>query len=139
MERDERYEVSSDGRIVIGQPVTLTGKERKAMIEKMFSINGWKYTILQEITSAHYHIKLENENLGITRTFHLYHGNVRKEDPERNREEKKIQLGTENDPRTHMDDALILGFYVYENKDSLSDTIIVGQLKKKRTIQPIQV
>ena len=126
MERDERYEVSSDGRIVIGQPVTLTGKERKAMIEKMFSINGWKYTILQEITSAHYHIKLENENLGITRTFHLYHGNVRKEDSERNREEKKIQLGTENDPRTHMDDALILGFYVYENKDSLSDTIIVA-------------
>ena len=126
MERDERYEVSSDGRIVIGQPVTLTGKERKAMIEKMFSINGWKYTILQEITSAHYHIKLENENLGITRTFHLYHGNIRKEDPERNREEKKIQLGTENDPRTHMDDALILGFYVYENKDSLSDTIIVA-------------
>lgn len=96
------------------------------MIEKMFSINGWKYTILQEITSAHYHIKLENENLGITKTFHLYHGNVRKEDPERNREEKKIQLGTENDPRTHMDDALILGFYVYENKDSLSDTIIVA-------------
>ena len=126
MERDERYEVSSDGKIVIGQPVTLTGKERKAMIEKMFSINGWKYTILQEITSAHYHIKLENENLGITKTFHLYHGNVRKEDPERNREEKKIQLGTENDPRTHMDDALILGFYVYENKDSLSDTIIVA-------------
>lgn len=126
MERDERYEVSSDGRIVIGQPVTLTGKERKAMIEKMFSINGWKYTILQEITSAHYHIKLENENLGITKTFHLYHGNVRKEDPERNREEKKIQLGTENDPRTHMDDALILGFYVYQNKDSLSDTIIVA-------------
>ena len=64
--------------------------------------------------------------MSITRTFHLYHGNVRKEDPERNREEKKIQLGTENDPRTHMDDALILGFYVYENKDSLSDTIIVA-------------
>lgn len=126
MERDERYEVSSDGRLVIGQPVTLTGKERKAMIEKMFSINGWKYTILQEISSAHYHIKLENKNLGITKTFHLYHGNVRKEDPERNREEKKIQLGTENDPRTHMEDALILGFYVYENKDSLSDTIIVA-------------
>ncbi|WP_337540432.1 AAA family ATPase [Suilimivivens sp.] len=126
MERDERYEVSSDGRVVIGQPVTLSSQERKAMIEKMFSINGWKYTILEEITSAHYHIKLVNDNLGITKTFHLYHGNVRKEDPERNREEKKIQLGTENDPRTHMDDALILGFYVYENKDSLSDTVVVA-------------
>lgn len=126
MERNERYEVSSDGRVVIGQPVTLSSQERKAMIEKMFSINGWKYTILEEITSAHYHIKLVNDNLGITKTFHLYHGNVRKEDPERNREEKKIQLGTENDPRTHMDDALILGFYVYENKDSLSDTVVVA-------------
>lgn len=126
MERNERYEVSSDGRVVIGQPVTLSSQERKAMIEKMFSINGWKYTILEEITSVHYHIKLVNDNLGITKTFHLYHGNVRKEDPERNREEKKIQLGTENDPRTHMDDALILGFYVYENKDSLSDTVVVA-------------
>ena len=40
--------------------------------------------------------------------------------------EKKIQLGTENDPRQYFDDALILGFYVYENKNSLADTIIVA-------------
>lgn len=126
MERDERYEVNSAGKVVVGTPVTLSSSERKAMIEKMFSINGWKYTILQEITSAHYHIKLENTNLEISKTFHLYHGNVRKEDPERNREEKKIQLGTENDPREHMDDAIILGFYVYENKDSLSDVVVVA-------------
>lgn len=126
MERDERYEVNSAGKVVVGTPVTLSSSERKAMIEKMFSINGWKYTILQEITSAHYHIKLENPNLEISKTFHLYHGNVRKEDPERNREEKKIQLGTENDPREHMDDAIILGFYVYENKTSLSDAVVVA-------------
>lgn len=126
MERDERYEVNSKGEIVVGNPVTLSASERKAMIEKMFSINGWKYTILQEVTSAHYHIKLENPNLGISKTFHLYHGNVRKEDPERNREEKKIQLGTENDPRNNMDDAIILGFYVYEHKESLSDTVVVA-------------
>lgn len=126
MERDERYEVNSAGKVVVGNPITLSSSERKAMIEKMFSINGWKYTILQEVTSAHYHIKLENPNLEISKTFHLYHGNVRKEDPERNREEKKIQLGTENDPREHMDDAIILGFYVYEHKDSLSDTVVVA-------------
>lgn len=126
MKRDERYEVNSAGKVVVGNPITLSSSERKAMIEKMFSINGWKYTILQEVTSAHYHIKLENPNLEISKTFHLYHGNVRKEDPDRNREEKKIQLGTENDPREHMEDAIILGFYVYEHKDSLSDTVVVA-------------
>ena len=125
MERDDRYEVNSQGEIVVGQPVTLSSTEKKAMIEKMFSINGWEYTVLQEITSAHFHIKIENKNLKVSKTFHLYHGNVRKEDPERNREEKKIQLGTDNDPRTHMDDAIILGFYVYENKAELSDAIVV--------------
>lgn len=126
MERDERYEVNSQGSIVVGTPVTLTPSEKKSMIEKMFSINGWTYTLLEEITSAHYHIELKNENLQIEKRFHLFHGNVRKEDPERNREEKKIQLGTENDPRQHFDDALILGFYVYENKNSLADTIVVA-------------
>ncbi len=126
MEREERYEVSSDGRIVIGRPVTLTPDEREKMIEKMFSINGWKYIILQKVTSAHFYIKLENNNLGVAKTLHLYHGNIRKEDPDRNREEKKIQLGTENDPRMHMEDAVILGFYVYEDKTLLSDAVIVA-------------
>lgn len=126
MERDERYEVNSKGELIIGTPVTLSTSQRKNMIKEMFSINGWRYTLLEEITSAHYHIKLENYNLDISNTFHLYHGNIRKEDPERNREEKKIQLGTENDPREYMENALILGFYVYENKESLSDTVIVA-------------
>ena len=126
MERDERYEVNSQGSIVVGTPVTLTPSEKKNVIEKMFYINGWTYTLLEEITSAHYYIELKNENLQIEKRFHLFHGNVRKEDPERNREEKKIQLGTENDPRQYFDDALILGFYVYENKNSLADTIIVA-------------
>lgn len=126
MERDERYEVNSQGSLVVGTPVTLTPSERKNMIENMFSINGWTYTLLEEITSAHYYIELKNENLQIEKRFHLFHGNVRKEDPERNREEKKIQLGTENDPRQYFEDALILGFYVYENKNSLADTIIVA-------------
>lgn len=126
MERDERYEVNSQGSIVVGTPVTLTPSEKKNMIEKMFAINGWTYTLLEEVTSAHYYIELKNENLQIEKRFHLFHGNVRKEDPERNREEKKIQLGTENDPRQYFDDALILGFYVYENKNSLADTIVVA-------------
>lgn len=126
MERDKRFEVSSDGNLVIGEPITLKAKERKVLIEKMFSINGWNYELLTEYSSSHYYIQLRNNSLEITKRFHLYHGNVRKEDPDRNREEKKIQLGTENDPREYKDDALILGFYVYENKDSLSDTVVVA-------------
>jgi hypothetical protein len=126
MERDERYEINSEGAIVIGQPVTLTTAERKALIEEMFSINGWEYSLLDEVTPAHYIVQLKNDNLQIDKTIHLYHGNVRKEDPERSREEKKIQLGTGNDPRTNMDDGIILGFYVYENKTSLENAVIVA-------------
>ncbi|MEH7551954.1 AAA family ATPase [Bacillus altitudinis] len=126
MERDERYEINSEGTIVIGQPVTLTRNEKKALIEEMFSINGWEYSLLNEVTSAHYIIQLKNDNLQIEKTIHLYHGNVRKEDPDRNREEKKIQLGTENDPRTNMDEGIILGFYVYENKNTLENAVIVA-------------
>ena len=126
MDRDERYEIDSNGSIVTGLPITLSASEKKEMIEKMFSINGWKYTLLEEVTSAHYFIELENKNLNIKKQFHLFHGNVRKEDPERNREEKKIQLGTENDPREYYDNALILGFYVYDRKESLSDIVVVA-------------
>ena len=125
MERDERYEVNSQGKLEIGTPKTLSASDRKSMIAKMFSINGWKYTLLEEITPAHYCIKLDNDNLNISKIFHLYHGNVRKEDPERNREEKKIQLGTDNDPREHKDDGIIIGFYVYEKPNDLSDAVIV--------------
>ena len=126
MEKDERYEVNSNGELVVGTPVTLTSSERKMMIEKLFSINGWVYTLIKEITNCHYLIQLKNNNLGIENQYHLYHGNIRKEDPERNREEKKIQLGTENDPRQNFDNALILGFYVYENKLALNDIVVVA-------------
>lgn len=126
MEREERYEVNAQGAIEVGIPVVLTPSERRNMIGEMFSQNGWRYTLVEEITGAHYKIRLKNENLGIDKQFHLYHGNVRKEDPERSREEKKIQLGTDNDPRKHQDDGLILGFYVYENKTQLKDAVVVA-------------
>ena len=126
MERNERYEINSEGKLVIGIPETLTPSEKKYIIEQMFSINGWKYTLLEEFTSSHYCIKLDNDNLNVSRIFHLYHGNIRKEDPDRNREEKKIQLGSDNDPRTHKEDAIILGFYVYEHKHDLKDVIVVA-------------
>lgn len=126
MEINERYEVNSQGKYVVGTPEVLSSSERRDMIEKMFSINGWTYTLINAIEPSHFHIELANDNLHIKKKFHLYHGNIRKEDPNRNREEKKIQLGTSNDPRTHFDDAIILGFYVFDNKSSLDDTMVVA-------------
>ncbi|SHH44491.1 AAA family ATPase [Clostridium intestinale] len=126
MERNERYEVDNLGQIVVGNPTTLTPTEKKIMIEKVFSRNGWNYELLSEETSAHFKIKLVNSNLKKEYTLNLYHGNVRKEDPERNREEKKIQLGTDNDPRNNVDDGIILGFYVYEDKTRIDNAIIVA-------------
>lgn len=126
MERDERYEVNAQGGLVVGKPETLTSTERKRMLEKMFSVNGWKYTLLSEVSPAHFHIKLENENIGAEKELHVFHGNVRKEDPERNREEKKIQLGTDNDPRQYPDNSIILGFYVFEDKTDLDNAVVVA-------------
>ena len=65
METDERYEVNSNGELVIGRPVTLTSKERKELIEKLFSINGWNYTLEKEISQSHFLIKLSNKNLNV--------------------------------------------------------------------------
>lgn len=125
MERDERYEVDLSGKIVVGIPETLSTSDRKDALEKMFSINGWTYTVVSEVSASHYIVELNNDNLEEKVRLHIYHGNVRKEDPERSREEKKIQLGTDNDPREHMDDGIILGFYSY-GSTALKDLIIVA-------------
>lgn len=125
MNENERYEINSNGELITGVPQTLSSQEREKIIEEMFSINGWEYRLLNKLNNVHYKIELENKNLNIKKEYHLFHGSVRKEDPERSRQEKKIQLGVNINPRDYFDNALILGFYVYENK-SLSDTIIVA-------------
>lgn len=125
MNREERYEVNVKGELVVGEPTTLSQNEKKEIIKKLFNRNGWNYEVISEETSAHFKIKLSNTNLQEEQIIHLYHGNVRKEDPDRNREEKKIQLGTVNDPRDHIENGIILGFYVYEDK-TIDNAIIVA-------------
>lgn len=125
MERNERYEVNSHGEIVVGEPQTLTPTERGTLIEEMFSINGWEYTLVNRVSGNHYEIKLTNNNLDIEENIQLFHGNIRKEDPDRNRAEKKIQLGG-TDPRDYFENGIILGFYVFEDKTTLSNAIIVS-------------
>lgn len=132
MDREQRYEVNAAGELVTGRPVTLSQTERKEIIEKMFSVYGWTYTLVDEISNSHFLIELSNSNLKITKRYHLYHGNVRKEDPERNREEKKIQLGTENDPRNYFDDGIILGFYVYDSKELQDVTVVAWPIERQK-------
>ena len=123
MTNEERYEINSKGELVVGTPKTTS--DRKKLLENLFSRFGWKYEVLSEITQAHFYIKVSNENLGKSYTFHLFHGNVRKEDPDRNRAEKKIQLGG-LDPREITDEmCIILGLYIYES-DSIDDAMVVA-------------
>lgn len=123
MTKEERYEVNNKGELVIGIPKVPA--DRKRLVEQLFSRFGWKYELLLEITQSHYYIKVTNENLDKSYTFHLYHGNVRKEDPDRNRSEKKIQLGG-LDPREIKNEmCIILGFYIYED-ENIENAIIVA-------------
>lgn len=123
MDKEQRYEVDKFGRLVVDVPHTTT--DRKALVEKLFSRFGWKYELLDEISQNHFYIKVSNDNLGKEYSFHLYHGNVRKEDPNRNREEKKIQLGG-TDPRENPESMrIILGFYIFDS-DRIEDCVIVA-------------
>lgn len=130
MSKEQRYEVNGKGELVVGFPVC--PKERKKLVEQLFSRFGWNYELLEEITQAHYHIKVSNENLGKSYKFHLFHGTVRIEDPERNRAEKKIQLGG-LDPREVKEEmSIILGFYIYENDDINDATIVAWPIEEEK-------
>ncbi len=123
MDKEQRYEVNRQGELVVGIPNVCT--DRKLMLEKLFNRYGWTYEILSEITKAHYYVKVSNTNLDKSFTFHLFHGNVRKEDPDRNRAEKKIQLGG-LDPREFSNEmCLILGVYIYDS-EAIDDAVIVA-------------
>lgn len=125
MKINERYEINSNGELIIDEPDTLSESQRKEIIEKMFNQNGWNYELLEKITGSHYLIRVSNDNLKINKELHLFHGSIRKEDPNRNREEKKIQLGG-NDPRKYPGKSIILGFYVHKNNKEFNETIVVS-------------
>lgn len=123
MDKEQRFEIDQSGKLVIDIPHTTS--DRKKLIEQLFSRFGWQYQLINEISQNHYFVKVVNENMGKKYEFHLYHGNVRKEDPNRNREEKKIQLGGTDPRETANAMSIILGFYVYDS-DEIKDCIIVA-------------
>lgn len=65
--KEQRYEVNKKGELVVGIPQVTS--DRKRLVEELFSRFGWTYDILEEITPAHYHIKVSNENLNKSYTF----------------------------------------------------------------------
>ena len=123
MDKEQRFEIDQSGKLVIDIPHTTS--DRKKLIEQLFSRFGWQYQLINEISQNHYFVKVVNENMGKKYEFHLYHSNVRKEDPNRNREEKKIQLGGTDPRETANAMSIILGFYVYDS-DEIKDCIIVA-------------
>lgn len=123
MDKEQRYEVDKNGKLVIDVPHTTT--DRKTLIAQLFSRFGWQYELVNEISQNHFFVKVSNNNLGKEYSFHLYHGNVRKEDPNRNREEKKIQLGGTDPRETSNAMTIILGFYVFDS-DRIEDCVIVA-------------
>ena len=69
MKINERYEINSNGELIIDEPDTLSESQRKEIIEKMFNQNGWNYELLEKITGSHYLIRVSNDNLKIKKEF----------------------------------------------------------------------
>ena len=67
MKINERYEINSNGELIIDEPDTLSESQRKEIIEKMFNQNGWNYELLEKITGSHYLIRVSNDNLKINK------------------------------------------------------------------------
>ena len=115
-----RYEINHDGQIVKGQAAL--SNRLDDLVNDMFSQFGWNY-YEESKQSTHRVAKLispENKEY----ILDLFTARIRNE--KRSPYEKKIQLSKE-DPRKYQDNiTLILGFYVYEEPDSINDAIIVG-------------
>lgn len=115
-----RYEINHDGQIVKGQAAL--SNRLDDLVNDMFSQFGWNY-YEESKQSTHRVAKLispENKEY----ILDLFTTRIRNE--KRSPYEKKIQLSKE-DPRKYQDNiTLILGFYVYEEPDSINDAIIVG-------------
>lgn len=115
-----RYEINHDGQIVKGQAAL--SNRLDDLVNDMFSQFGWNY-YEESKQNTHRVAKLispENKEY----ILDLFTARIRNE--KRSPYEKKIQLSKE-DPRKYQDNiTLILGFYVYEEPDSINDAIIVG-------------
>lgn len=122
----DRWEVAHDGTLYVGKPANTSEINNEAMLKKLLSQNNWSCEI-KEKKGCYYKVIIENEKLNLSKTLNIYFANIRKEDPRRNKEEKKIQLGANKDPRENTDyPTIILGMYVCNENDDIDKSIIVA-------------
>ncbi|MBQ3611363.1 MAG: AAA family ATPase [Firmicutes bacterium] len=116
-----RYEINHDGMIVSHESALCLDLDK--MLTSLFNQYGWTSEIVDKKGSCRkILIKDANEK---SRYVYVYCGNIRNE--ARNPYEKKIQLGTVTDPKDKpKEDTLIIGVYVFEENDGISDAIFVG-------------
>lgn len=117
----ERYEINHDGVIVSHESALCSDLDK--MLTSLFNQYGWTSEIVDKKGSCR-RILLKDAN-GKSKCINVYCGTIRNE--ARNPYEKKIQLGTVSDPKEKSkEDTLIIGVYVFEENDGISDAIFVG-------------
>lgn len=123
---EERWEVAHNGELYVGKPANTSKIKNKEILEKLLSQNDWSCKI-EEKKGCYYKVIIENKKLNLSKNLNIYFANIRKEDPDRNKEEKKIQLGANKDPRENTDyPTIILGLYVCDENDDIDESIIVA-------------
>ena len=126
-----RLEIDHSGNIVNTIPSAMTN-DLDRMISDLFSQNSWNY-VENSKNGAHRDITLTSPS-GTVYSMDIFTANVRNES--RNDAEKKIQLGG-LDPRTYAPKyPLILGVYVSNQADPISEAIIVGYPVRATTNYP---
>lgn len=117
----ERYEINHDGVIVSHESALCSDLDK--MLTSLFNQHGWTSEIVDKKGSCR-RILLKDAN-GKSKYINVYCGTIRNE--ARNPYEKKIQLGTVTDPKEKSkEDTVIIGVYVFEENDGISDAIFVG-------------
>lgn len=117
----QRYEINHDGVIVSHESALCSDLDK--MLTSLFNQHGWTSEIVDKKGSCR-RILLKDAN-GKSKYINVYCGTIRNE--ARNPYEKKIQLGTVTDPKEKSkEDTIIIGVYVFEENDGISDAIFVG-------------
>ena len=122
MAAKERYELNHNGNVVVHESALC--KRQNEMIEELFSQFSWQCTRL-ESKGSKLTLRIKEPDAEKGRNLTVYRGTIRNED--RSAYEKKMQLGSNVDPRKEdKENTLILGIYVFNEGDSLKDAIFVG-------------
>lgn len=117
----QRYEINHDGVIVSHESALCSDLDK--MLTSLFNQHGWTSENVDKKGSCR-RILLKDAN-GKSKYINVYCGTIRNE--ARNPYEKKIQLGTVTDPKEKSkEDTIIIGVYVFEENDGISDAIFVG-------------